>query len=362
MKARAGKRRPPARSGVQRARSKAAAGAPVRRRPAAAVRAADREMWASYAGLEIHEQMLRDVPRTDAYRRAVLAGRREHFLGKTVLDVGCGVGILSLFAARLGGAKRVYAVEACAETAARARRVVSANGLSRIVRVICGAIEKVRLPTKVDTIVSEWMGYFLLHESMLGSVLFARDRWLRKGGVMYPSRARLLASPGDFREQLEEKAGFWGTNVYGFDLSTLRTEAEAKVRAETPLWVHLRPGQILERRPRVVADWDLATCGPEDVRRAEASFVSRATRKRVVNGFAIWFDVSFPTRPAVVLGTGPRNPRTHWGQSLALVEHELSLRPGEGVDWCLSLTENSENYRYYDLNVDYGLLSDEEGQ
>lgn len=28
----------------------------------------------------------------------------------------------------------------------------------------------------MDVIVSEWMGFYLLHESMLGSVLFARDK------------------------------------------------------------------------------------------------------------------------------------------------------------------------------------------
>ena len=33
---------------------------------------------------------------------------------------------------------------------------------------------------QVDIIVSEWMGYALLYESMLDSVLFARDKWLSK--------------------------------------------------------------------------------------------------------------------------------------------------------------------------------------
>ena len=31
---------------------------------------------------------------------------------------------------------------------------------------------------KVDIIISEWMGYCLFYESMLNSVLFARDKWL----------------------------------------------------------------------------------------------------------------------------------------------------------------------------------------
>ena len=38
------------------------------------------------------------------------------------------------------------------------------------------------------------MGYFLLRESMLDSVLVARDRFLKPGGALYPSHARLYVA------------------------------------------------------------------------------------------------------------------------------------------------------------------------
>lgn len=42
-----------------------------------------------------------------------------------------------------------------------------------------GKIEEIDLPVaQVDIIISEWMGYFLLYENMLNTVLFARDKWL----------------------------------------------------------------------------------------------------------------------------------------------------------------------------------------
>ena len=42
---------------------------------------------------------------------------------------------------------------------------------------------------KVDVLVSEWMGYFLLYENMLPSVLVARDRYLNaQTGVLAPNR------------------------------------------------------------------------------------------------------------------------------------------------------------------------------
>jgi hypothetical protein len=38
----------------------------------------------------------------------------------------------------------------------------------------------------VDIIISEWMGYFLLYESMLDTVIWARDKWLKPGGGWPP--------------------------------------------------------------------------------------------------------------------------------------------------------------------------------
>ena len=39
------------------------------------------------------------------------------------------------------------------------------------------------LAFQVDIIISEWMGYFLLFESMLDSVLFARAKYLKPDGA-----------------------------------------------------------------------------------------------------------------------------------------------------------------------------------
>lgn len=51
----------------------------------------------------IHEEMLKDSVRTGSYRAAIV-DNGHLFKGKTVLDVGCGTGILSMFAAKAGAA------------------------------------------------------------------------------------------------------------------------------------------------------------------------------------------------------------------------------------------------------------------
>mmetsp|Transcript_4523 Transcript_4523/g.601 ORF Transcript_4523/g.601 Transcript_4523/m.601 type:complete len:95 (-) Transcript_4523:763-1047(-) len=63
----------------------------------------------SYAHFSIHEDMIKDETRTGAYKNAIL--RNSYlFEGKTVLDIGCGTGILSFFAARAGAA-HVYGID-----------------------------------------------------------------------------------------------------------------------------------------------------------------------------------------------------------------------------------------------------------
>ena len=75
-----------------------------------------------------------------------------------------------------------------------AKKIVSDNGLSDTVTIIRGKVEEIELPAgidKVDIIISEWMGYCLFYESMLDTVLWARDKWLREGGLMFPDKATL---------------------------------------------------------------------------------------------------------------------------------------------------------------------------
>ncbi|KAI8885261.1 S-adenosyl-L-methionine-dependent methyltransferase, partial [Backusella circina FSU 941] len=130
----------------------------------------------SYAHFGIHEEMLKDEVRTISYRDAIY-NSAHLFKDKIVLDVGCGTGILSMFAAK-AGAKHVYGID-MSNIIHQARVIVNDNNLTDKVTLIQGKMEEVVLPVdKVDIIISEWMGYFLLYESMLDTVLVARDKYL----------------------------------------------------------------------------------------------------------------------------------------------------------------------------------------
>jgi predicted RNA methylase len=111
--------------------------------------------------------------------------------GKIVIDVGAGTGILT-FMATEAGATKVYAIEK-AEIWSKFKKEVNKKQLNARVKIMnCVAEEAPLEGINADVIVSEWMGYFLLCERMLPSVLSVRDKCLAPGGSMIPCRARIL--------------------------------------------------------------------------------------------------------------------------------------------------------------------------
>ena len=71
------------------------------------------------------------------------------------------------------------------------------------------------MPEKVDVIISEWMGFYLLHESMLDAVIFARDKFLKNNecSAMLPSHATIYSAPCSLENYLNEKVMNW-TQVF----------------------------------------------------------------------------------------------------------------------------------------------------
>merc|ERR1712228_192513 len=142
------------------------------------------------------------------------------FKDKIVLDIGCGTGILSMFAKK-AGAKHVYGID-MSSIIDHAVQIVKDNGYENTIEIIRGKVEEVELPVeKVDVIISEWMGYFLLYESMLDTVLFARDKWLKPDGILMPDKSTMYIGALEDNDYKNEKVHFWD-NVYNYNMSFMK--------------------------------------------------------------------------------------------------------------------------------------------
>lgn len=311
----------------------------------------DDEYFRSYDDLSIHALMLGDAPRVGAYLAAIrtLRGRIE---GRVVLDVGAGSGVLSLLMARHGAAARVYAAEAAPGMAALARELVSRNNLDEVVKVLEGRVEDLKLPEQVDVIVSEWMGFYLVHESMLESVLVSRDRWLKPGGLMMPSSARIWAAPVD-AESLRQEIETYGC-LHGLDLAPVG-EAELARRCREPQVELVEPARLLAS-PVLAADLgDLGVLKSGATREFVADVAFVVLRAGRAAGVALWFDTGFGAAGGakdVVLCTSPGAPPTHWKQTVVYLGVFAPVEAGDELSARLTFRQSAENPRQYDISVE----------
>ncbi|CAN7015031.1 unnamed protein product [Brassica rapa subsp. trilocularis] len=300
----------------------------------------------SHFGLYLLQEMLKDVVRTKTYQNVIYQNK---FLikDKVVLDVGAGTGILSLFCAK-AGAKHVYAVE-CSQMADMAKEIVKANGFSDVITVLKGKIEEIELPTpKVDVIISEWMGYFLLFENMLDSVLYARNKWLVDGGIVLPDKASLFLTAIEDSEYKEDKIEFWNS-VYGFDMSCIKKKAMMEPLVDT-----------VDQKQIVTDSRLLKTMDISKMSSGDASFTAPfklvAQRNDYIHALVAYFDVSF-TMCHKLLGfsTGPKSRATHWKQTVMYLEDVLTICEGETITGSMSVSYNKKNPRDVDIKLSYSL-------
>ncbi|KAK9463060.1 S-adenosyl-L-methionine-dependent methyltransferase [Lipomyces oligophaga] len=304
----------------------------------------ERHYFSSYDHFGIHEEMLKDETRTLSYRNAIYQNSHM-FKGKVVLDVGCGTGILSMFAAR-AGAKHVIGVD-MSSIIEMAKKIVEINGFSDKITLLRGKMEEVVLPfEKVDIIISEWMGYFLLYESMLDTVLLARDKYLAPGGLIFPDRATLQIAAIEDGDYKEEKIEFW-SDVYGFDYSPFKSVALTEPLVDT---VDMK---AVATDFSTLLDLDLYTCTKEDLE-FSADFSVRARRNDFIHAFIAWFDIEFSKcHKPIRFSTGPHSKYTHWKQTVFYTQETITINHGETIEGRLTSKPNAINPRDLDIAIDY---------
>ncbi|CAE7861426.1 PRMT11 [Symbiodinium necroappetens] len=289
----------------------------------------------AYSDLGTHREMIEDRVRTEAFREAIFRTCKD----KIVLEVGCGTGILSVFAAQ-AGARRVIAVEANAEMADLAREVVAANSLASSIVILEGAVEEVAslvdealAHDKADVVLSEWMGFMLVCEDMFPSVAFARDRWLAEGGAMLPARCSLHVAPFSHVSLVERQTGFWGTSPFGVDLSPLAFHALDQ-HVLQPVIDTLQAEAVLGDC-RKLFTLNCKEASAADGKAGCGTFTTAITRPGRLHGLAVWFSCELCS--GVAFCTAPEAAATHWEQTLLFFDPasevmELEVSKGDKIE------------------------------
>jgi protein arginine N-methyltransferase 1 len=283
--------------------------------------------------------MLQDTVRTTAFERAIAALVKP---GMTVMDFGCGTGILSFFASR-SGASDVIAIDQSAILAV-AKVIGAANGFVNV-RFIRGDESSVTLPAPVDVLVSECLGYFAVTEGMIDAFLLARERFLAPDGVLCPRELRFYAHLVS-NQNLYKQLDFWGTQPYGIDYSLVRDWPFHTVSVKSFGSDDVLPWMI-----------DL---GSLDLRKAScqpSKFVGSciATQTTEVYGLAGSFTAILSDD--VLLDTGPFAERTHWGQVFFPLRHPFIARAGKQIEVQIEARRGMGEEMFWRWSINDGTVS-----
>ena len=298
--------------------------------------------FGSYSHYSIHEEMLKDKVRTESYQKFILSNA-DIFQNSSVLDVGCGTSILSMFSAK-AGAKRVIGID-FSEIAYKAIDIVKENELDNIIEIIKDKAEDIEIKGKVDVIISEWMGYFLIFESMLDTIVYCRDNYLSPNGCVYPDKfnIKLLALGDD--DLYSSKVHYW-KNVYDFRMTTMKSSL-----LEEPLVQNAKSDKILSE-PSTVIEYDIMSVKIEEIE-FDKMFQFKITKVGIFSAIVGYFDVGFErnVKYPVYFSTCPFSEPTHWKQTIFLLKESFSVNVGDIINGRMFCKKNKKDHRALDIAI-----------
>ena len=281
----------------------------------------DRIITDGFGSVDTHVPMVADLARVSAYARAI----SRHVPGKSVAELGCGTGILSLLAAK-AGARSVWAVEET-NIIEVAREVFRANSTRCPVELVRGTASEHEPKEKVDVLIHEVFGLDPFDEGILTVLDDARERWLRPGGRLLPEGftvwAMALAPDGEEAsagariEQLERR--------WKLDLSPVCASLTEDFFVHPSPTTEVPPIERCMTDAEQVMAVDLYSCTVPD--RVHLSLPMR--KSGLVSQILLWFDIQLDNHTG--LSTGPFSQCTHWGWQVHERIRPLAVKAGQSL-------------------------------
>jgi len=270
----------------------------------------------SYAFVTSHRSMVFDGVRNAGYLAAI---ERYVTPDSVVLDLGCGLGIHGLMAAR-AGARRVFMVDP-EIIVHSALEVAKHNGYGDRVEAFQGRIEEIELPEKVDVIISVFTGNLLHSEDLLPSLFFARDKWLKPGGRLVPDAAELMLAPIAAPTLFDQHVAAWSKPHLGFDYSPLRRYAANVFSGERDA-----SDRALLAAPQRLISADFHSETDTDI---NGTVTIDVDRDGDCHGLQAWLRIKLGES---WLDAGPILPTMHWTPQTLFFDQPLAVRAGDRIE------------------------------
>lgn len=211
-------------------------------------------------------------------------------------------------------------------------------------QLVKGRLEDTALPeAKYDVIISEWMGYFLLYEAMLDSIIYAREHHLKPGGIILPNRCTLHLL-GINEELHKQHVEFWD-DVYGVNMSDLR-----KRSIEEPLMEVVNPEHIITESTQI-ANFDMMTVDLSYPNFTN-EFSLKCTHTGKLAAFVGYFDTLFELENKISFSTSPDETPTHWKQTVFFLDQPRDVQKGELISGRITSRRHQGDVRALRVDID----------
>lgn len=291
-----------------------------------------------------HLSMIQDEERNEAYYRALqkLIVPNQ----STVLDVGSGTGLLSMFAASLG-AKKVTAVELNVALSEVSREIMEINGFTE------DDVDIINIHTKdldigyqgehylapADVLVSETLDGWIIGEGFLDTLLDLRDRHLITNDTI------VIPAHGTLYMQLIQSKYLFPTPeplIRGFNFSPLQqhtyldgiTERLSEETAKT----------LSDPQPVLYFNFQEYGCNGH-IPTPYTNIRIPVVQQGVLHGGVFWFHVCLDNDCEIRLSNSPDTMFSHWQQMF--VHFEISnqlVQPGDTIH--LLMAQISRRYAF----------------
>ena len=283
--------------------------------------------------------------------RAAIEINSEFFEDKTVLVINSGIGLYSLFCGK-AGAKKVYSIEPNKTYFKFQKKIVQLNKYQDIIEVYNCDVEDIYNIEKVDIIVCEWMGNFLLSNSFLRSVINARDKFLVRDGLIFPDKATLYICGIQDEEFKQSKFKMWD-NVYNVNMSCVKN-----VSFKDPYVDTFNKKNILSTICPIF-EVDLYKIKESEINFSN-SYELIFNKNDNLSALAGWFDVEFSKTPnKIKFTTSPFNQYTRWKQTIFYLEKNIKVYKGSVLNgsFCVRVDPNSQDMNCIDIKISYQLVN-----
>jgi hypothetical protein len=291
---------------------------------------------AGFASPLSHHHMLKDELRVGAYRAAI----ERHCPGRRVAEIGCGSGVMSLFAAR-AGAISVDAIEE-STIADAAAELFAANPCGERVTLHRGNSRDVQLGRQAEVLIHELFGTDPFEENLLPALADAKTRFLTPDARFLPARLEVAcvgidstASGVNDPRKIHAEAKTYAER-FGLEMAPW-FDRLAKVDPQALRSFPREPSFSVLSTECPLFSLDFATddlTAPPQAPEPRLSIQTAGTLGALVVFFRARFD------DEIAISTAPDAPSTHWGYDVRILAEAREVHPGDEIPLAATLEGN----------------------